>query len=71
VLYDGVEQDGIRHLDTPELNAAVRGAATRPLGDSWAWSRKNSTVDITPLVACTLAAWGVDSAGDGSVGIEW
>jgi hypothetical protein len=34
----------------------VRGARTRPLGDAgWAWSRKGSPVDITPLVAATLA----------------
>jgi hypothetical protein len=45
----------LRHLGTPELAAAVAGAATRPLGDAWAWSRKSSAVDISPLVACTLA----------------
>ncbi len=45
----------LRHLGTPELTAAVRGAVTRPLGDAWAWSRKSSTVDISPLVAVTLA----------------
>jgi hypothetical protein len=55
-----VEQERLRHLGTPEMAAAVGGAAKRPLGDAWAWSRKNSTVDITPLVASTLALWGVD-----------
>lgn len=54
-FYDAVEDDALRHLDQAELKAALRGAATRPLSDAWAWSRKNSTVDITPLVACTLA----------------
>jgi phage terminase large subunit-like protein len=54
-LFDAFEQETVRHLDTAELRAAVRGAATRPLGEAWAWSRKNSTVDISPLVACTLA----------------
>ena len=58
-FYDAVA-DGqtLRHLDTAELTAAVDGATTRPLGESWAWSRKKSTVDISPLVACTLAMWG-------------
>ena len=37
--------------------AAIRGASKRSLGDAWAWDRKNSDVDITPLVACTLAWW--------------
>jgi hypothetical protein len=40
------------------LADAIRGAATRKLGDSWAWSRRNSSVDISPLVASTLALWG-------------
>lgn len=57
-FYDAVEQENLRHLGTPELLAALRGAAKRPLGDAWAWSRKNSAVDISPLVACTLALWG-------------
>jgi hypothetical protein len=57
-FYDQVEQEALRHLGTPELLAALRGAAKRPLGDAWAWSRKNSAVDISPLVACTLALWG-------------
>lgn len=58
MLYDSVDQRKLRHLGSPELNAAVRGAAKRPLGDAWAWSRKTSAVDISPLVACTLAHWG-------------
>jgi hypothetical protein len=47
--------------DRSLANAAVAGAMTRPLGDAWAWSRKNSTVDISPLVACTLALWGLET----------
>lgn len=65
VLFDAVEQRTVRHLGTPELTAAVRGAARRPLGDAWAWSRKSSAVDICPLVGCTLAMWGfADAAPD-------
>jgi len=56
-FYDAVEQGTLRHLDQAELNAAIRGAAQRPLGDAWAWSRKNATTDISPLVSCTLALW--------------
>lgn len=57
-LFDAVEQRTLRHLQTNELTAAVKGAASRPLSDAWAWSRKSSGVDISPLVACTLALWG-------------
>jgi hypothetical protein len=58
LIFDLVEQKGLRHLGTGELMSALRGAAKRPLGDAWAWSRKSSSVDITPLVAVTLALWG-------------
>jgi hypothetical protein len=59
LLVDGVQQRTFRHLGTPELVTALAGAVKRPLGESWAWSRKNSTADISPLVAVTLAygAW--------------
>jgi hypothetical protein len=70
-LFDACDQGTLRHLGTPELLAAVTGASTRPLGDSWAWSRKASGVDISPLVACTLALWGSVEAGDVGGGFEW
>jgi hypothetical protein len=59
-FYDSVMQRTVLHAGEPELTAAVRGAARRPLGDAWAWSRKSSIVDISPLVAATLALRGVD-----------
>lgn len=58
-FFDLVDGGEFVHLDTPELNEAVKGAAKRPVGDAWAWARKTSTVDITPLCSVTLAAWGV------------
>lgn len=42
----------------PELRAAVAGAARRDIGDgAHAWARKSTDVDISPLVAVTLATW--------------
>jgi hypothetical protein len=61
-FFDAVERRTVKHLGTPEIRSAIKGAATRPLGDAWAWSRKNSGVDITPLVAATLALWGAATA---------
>lgn len=58
-FFDAVEAGALRHLGTTELAQAVAGAVRRPLGDAWAWSRKSSSVDISPLVGCTLAAWGL------------
>ena len=54
-LFDAVVSGDVRHGDQVPLNAAVAGARKRPLGDAFAWSRKGSSVDISPLVACTLA----------------
>jgi hypothetical protein len=54
-LVDMVNDQSLAHLGSPELRDAIRGAKARPLGDQWAWSRKNSSVDISPLVAATLA----------------
>jgi hypothetical protein len=60
-FFDAVTQGTVRHLGTTEIVTAIRGAAKRPLGDAWAWSRKNSSIDISPLVAVTLALWGVET----------
>ncbi len=57
MLYDAVAAGQVRHLPQPELDAAIQVATKRPLGDAWAWSRKNSSGDISPLVGCTLAFW--------------
>ena len=58
-LFDAVLNDKVCHLGQPDLTAAVAGAAKRKLGDAWAFSRSSSAVDISPLVAATLALWGV------------
>lgn len=56
-LVDAVAERSLKHVGSLDLWNAIRGAGTRPLGDRWAWSRKSSTVDISPLVAATLALW--------------
>lgn len=63
LLAAGVDEQGLRHLGSDELRAALRGAARRPFGDGWLWSRKHSSVDISPLVATTLALWGTTTLG--------
>ena len=62
-LQDDVKNDRVRHLDQPELNAAVAGVDTRSVGESWVFSAKASSVDVTPLLAVTLAAHGARVAG--------
>src|SRR4029077_1891414 len=63
VLVDLAVNEQLRHLGSSELTAALKGATTRPLGDSWAWSRKNSAVDSPPRVAATRALGGASTLG--------
>lgn len=57
-FLDTVQEGGLSHPGSIALDDAVAGSSTRMLGDSWLWDRKNSSVDIAPLVAVTLAFWG-------------
>lgn len=58
LLYDQAIVGGFRHRTEPVLNAALAGAVRTDVGDgAWKWSRKNSLVDISPLVAATLGVW--------------
>jgi phage terminase large subunit-like protein len=59
-FYDRVIDRTITVRRHPSLDAAVEGADRRFVGDAWTWDRRNSSVDISPLVAATVAAW-VDS----------
>lgn len=58
-FYDAVVEQAVSHLDQPPLAVALAGAQKRPLGDAWAWARRGVGVDISPLVAVTLARWGL------------
>ena len=67
-FFDAVVEGALRHLEQPVLNLAVFAARKRPLGDAWAWARKTGG-DISPLVAVTLAHYGLVKAGTGSAQI--
>jgi phage terminase large subunit-like protein len=57
-LMDAVNGGDLRHRDQEVLNKALRNAEKRPLGDgAFAFGRNASDVDISPLVAATLALW--------------
>ncbi|MFI0772324.1 terminase [Streptomyces sp. NPDC021218] len=63
-FYDAVTEQAIAHFDDAPLAAALAGAQTRPLGDAWAWARRGVGVDISPLMAVTLAKWGLETELD-------
>ncbi len=58
-FIDAAINDGLRHLGQVSLDSALRGAVLRASGDAELWGRRSSKVDITPLVAVTLALGGV------------
>jgi hypothetical protein len=67
-LVDMVNDGTLAHLGSAEFRDAVRGAKSRPIGDgAFAWARKNSSVDISPLVAATLGL----GAAAGIVAADW
>jgi hypothetical protein len=59
-----VTEETLRHLGSAELLDAVRGAKLRSMGAAHLWSRRNASVDISPLVAATLAVWGARGMPD-------
>jgi len=62
-LFDAVKDGVLYHRVDASLRAAVVGAKERAVGDLWLWSRTHSGIDITPLVAATLAWGGVPKKG--------
>lgn len=57
-FYDLVTTHAVFHRPSPALDAAVEAAKPRILGDAWAINRKDSPVDVSPLVAVIHAAAG-------------
>ena len=63
-FHDSVVQRRVVHLGQGVLDTAVEGSKQRTLGDAWAWSRRSSRTNLAPLVAVTLAHYGVVVHGD-------
>lgn len=54
-FYDRVMQGRVVVRSHVRLDLAVAAAVRRPVGDAWAWGRKHTQADVSPLVAVTLA----------------
>lgn len=65
MFLNAVQEKTLCHIGQPEVEEALRGAAKSNMTDAWKWSRKDSTVNITPLVGCTLAYWAITTADFG------
>lgn len=59
VLEDRVNRGTLRHIGQPELDVSVAVGRRRPVGDAWTWALRSSNADISPIVAVTLALWGL------------
>ena len=57
-FHDAVVSRQLRHIGQPALTAAALSAGYQKTGDSWKWGRPSTDVDISPLIAATLAAYG-------------
>ena len=66
-----VNARGLRHHNEPEFTAAILGLKARKNGDGFSWSRSDSSVDITPLVAATVGLWVVASTEEQSEPGVW
>ncbi|GIH29085.1 hypothetical protein Aph01nite_73950 [Acrocarpospora phusangensis] len=58
---DAVKQGTLRHIGQEQFTEAIRGVKTRPLGDAWAWGRRVSSCNISPLTGGTTARWAFET----------
>jgi hypothetical protein len=56
-LAAGVAERSFRHHGGEEFAAAVVGLKTRKVGDGFTFSRRDSSVDISPIAAAAVALW--------------
>jgi hypothetical protein len=54
-LHDAIGAGHVRHRGQATLDLAAAHAVKRPVGESWCWGRRDSTADVSPLVAVGLA----------------
>lgn len=66
-FLDATQEAGVVHIGQGELQAAALGARLRSSGDTPVWSRRSSAVDISPIVAATVAFHAATKGGRPSV----
>lgn len=56
-FYDAVLTHNVKIRTDPAIDKAAAGARKRESGDVWYWARRDNTVDVSPLVAASIARW--------------
>ena len=60
-----LESGRIAVRPSPVLTLAAEAARARGVGDgAWTWTRRDTTTDISPIVAASLAVWGLSVEPD-------
>jgi len=62
-FYDEVVNGTLVHRGSEPLTASLSGAVKRNLSQAWAFDRKRAVGDPSPLMAATLALWGLRTHG--------
>ena len=60
-IKDRVREEGMILIDQPAVNVAISGGLTKKFGETDAWNRTGSAVDISPIIAMTLALYGLEA----------
>lgn len=62
-FYDDAIGGRLTHAGQDQLDDALAGAQKRAIRDAglWGWDRKDASINLSPLVAVTLARFGADS----------
>lgn len=59
-FYDAIASGKVRHLGDPILDEAVQACRrSKGMSDLWHWTRADTGADISPLVAASLAYYGL------------
>lgn len=59
-FYDAIASGKVRHLGDPILDEAVQACRrSKGMSDLWHWARADTGADISPLVAASLAYYGL------------
>ena len=56
-FHDAILTHTLRVKTDHALDKAAAGARKRESGDVWYWARRDNTVDVSPLVAASIARW--------------
>ena len=56
-MFDRLRDETLTHSTMIALDTAAEGANAAEKGDLWFFSRPSSYVDLSPLLACSMALW--------------